>query len=138
MLQPKRTKYRKMHRGKMKGLRTSGSTLVFGDFGLKAEEPTWLTSRQIESARRAITGHVRRGGQIWIRVFPDRPVSARPAETRMGGGKGAVDHWVAAVRRGRVIFEMADVPEDLAREALRLASHKLPMPTRIVARSEEI
>ena len=138
MLQPKRTKYRKMHRGKMKGLRTAGSTLVFGDFGLKAEEPTWLTSRQIESARRAITGHVRRGGQIWIRVFPDRPVSARPAETRMGGGKGAVDHWVAAVRRGRVIFEMADVPEDLAREALRLASHKLPMPTRIVARSEEI
>ena len=138
MLQPKRTKYRKMHRGRMKGLRTGGSTLVFGDFGLKAEEPSWLTSRQIESARRAITGHVRRGGQIWIRVFPDRPVSARPAETRMGGGKGAVDHWVAAVRRGRVLFEMADVPEDLAREALRLASHKLPIPTRIVARSEEI
>ncbi len=127
-----------MHRGRLKGIRTAGSTLVFGDFGLKAEQPAWLTSRQIESARRAITGHVRRGGQIWIRVFPDRPVSARPAETRMGGGKGAVDHWVAPVRRGRMLFEMADVPEDLAREALRLASHKLPIPTRIVSRSEDV
>ncbi|MBT4126039.1 MAG: 50S ribosomal protein L16 [Chloroflexi bacterium] len=137
MLQPKRTKYRKEHRGRMNGIRTKGSTLVFGDFGLKAVGPGWVTAREIEAARRAITGYVKRGGQVWVRLFPDKPVSARPAETRMGGGKGAVDHWVAVVHRGRMLYEMADVPEDLAREALRRAAHKLNIPTKIVSRSEE-
>jgi|TARA_B110001454_G_scaffold153723_1_gene143022 large subunit ribosomal protein L16 len=121
----------------MNGIRTKGSTLVYGDFGLKAESPGWVTAREIEAARRAITGYVKRGGQVWVRLFPDKPVSSRPAETRMGGGKGAVDHWVAVVRRGRMLYEMADVPEDLAREALRRAAHKLSIPTKIVARSEE-
>jgi large subunit ribosomal protein L16 len=121
----------------MNGIRTKGSTLVYGDFGLKAEGPGWVTAREIEAARRAITGYVKRGGQVWVRLFPDKPVSSRPAETRMGGGKGAVDHWVAVVRRGRMLYEMADVPEDLAREALRRAAHKLSIPTKIVARSEE-
>ena len=138
MLQPKRTKFRKQHRGRMNGLRTAGSTLAFGDFGLKAMDPVWLTSRQIEAARRAITGYVKRGGQIWIRVFPDKPVSARPAETRMGGGKGATDHWVAVVRRGRVMFEVADIPEATAREALRRAANKLPLQSRIISRADEI
>ncbi|MDA0595986.1 MAG: 50S ribosomal protein L16 [Chloroflexi bacterium] len=137
MLQPKRTKFRKEHRGRMNGIRTKGSTMAFGDFGLKAEGPGWVTAREIEAARRAITGYVKRGGQVWVRLFPDKPVSSRPAETRMGGGKGAVDHWVAVVRRGRMLYEMADVPEDLAREALRRAAHKLSIPTKIVARSEE-
>ena len=137
MLQPKRTKYRKEHRGRMNGIRTKGSTLVFGDFGLKAVGPGWVTAREIEAARRAITGYVKRGGQVWVQLFPDKPVSARPAETRMGGGKGAVDHWVAVVHRGRMLYEMADVPEDLAREALRRAAHKLNIPTKIVSRSEE-
>ena len=137
MLQPKRTKFRKEHRGRMNGIRTKGSTLVYGDFGLKAENPGWVTAREIEAARRAITGYVKRGGQVWVRLVPDKPVSSRPAETRMGGGKGAVDHWVAVVRRGRMLYEMADVPEDLAREALRRAAHKLSIPTKIVARSEE-
>ena len=136
MLQPARTKFRKDRRGRRKGLSVAGSTLVFGDFGLKAETPAWLTQRQIEAARRAITGYVKRGGQIWIRVFPDKPVSSRPAETRMGGGKGAVDHWVAVVRRGRVLFEMADVPEDAARQALKRAADKLPLKTRIVTRAD--
>jgi large subunit ribosomal protein L16 len=121
----------------MNGIRTKGSTMVYGDFGLKAEGPGWVTAREIEAARRAITGYVKRGGQVWVRLFPDKPVSSRPAETRMGGGKGAVDHWVAVVRRGRMLYEMADVPEDLAREALRRAAHKLSIPTKIVARSEE-
>jgi large subunit ribosomal protein L16 len=121
----------------MNGIRTKGSTLVFGDFGLKAVGPGWVTAREIEAARRAITGYVKRGGQVWVRLFPDKPVSARPAETRMGGGKGAVDHWVAVVHRGRMLYEMADVPEDLAREALRRAAHKLNIPTKIVSRSEE-
>ena len=121
----------------MNGIRIKGSTLVYGDFGLKAESPGWVTAREIEAARRAITGYVKRGGQVWVRLFPDKPVSSRPAETRMGGGKGAVDHWVAVVRRGRMLYEMADVPEDLAREALRRAAHKLSIPTKIVARSEE-
>jgi large subunit ribosomal protein L16 len=137
MLQPKRTQFRKQHRGRMNGIRTKGSTMVYGDFGLKAEGPGWVTAREIEAARRAITGYVKRGGQVWVRLFPDKPVSSRPAETRMGGGKGAVDHWVAVVRRGRMLYEMADVPEDLAREALRRAAHKLSIPTKIVARSEE-
>ncbi len=137
MLQPKRTKFRKEHRGRMSGIRTKGSTLVYGDFGLKAVGPGWVTAREIEAARRAITGYVKRGGQVWVRLFPDKPVSSRPAETRMGGGKGAVDHWVAVVHRGRMLYEMADVPEELAREALRRAAHKLSIPTKIIARSEE-
>lgn len=122
----------------MNGIRTKGSTLVYGDFGLKAVGPGWVSAREIEAARRAITGYVKRGGQVWVRLFPDKPVSARPAETRMGGGKGAVDRWVAVVHRGRMLYEMADVPEEAAREALRRAAHKLNIPTKIVARSEEL
>lgn len=136
MLMPKRTKYRKYHRGRMKGVAGRGNTLSFGDFGLQALEPCWMTSRQIEAARRAIVRYVRRGGKLWIRVFPDKPVTAKAAETRMGGGKGAVDHWVAVVKPGRVIFEIAGVQEDAAREAMRLASHKLPIKTRFVTREE--
>jgi len=137
MLQPKRTKFRKEHRGRMNGIRAKGSTLVSGEFGLKAVGPGWVTAREIEAARRAITGYVKRGGQVWVRLFPDKPVSSRPAETRMGGGKGAVDHWVAVVHRGRMLYEMADVPEVDAREALRRAAHKLSIPTKIVSRSDE-
>ena len=134
MLQPKRVKYRLHHRGRMKGVAVAGSTINLGEYALKATEPAWLTSRQIEAARVAMTRHARRGGRIWIRVFPDKSVTARPAETRMGSGKSAVDHWVAVVRPGRVLFEMAGVEESVAREALRLAASKLPMGTRIVAR----
>ncbi|MBF16114.1 MAG: 50S ribosomal protein L16 [Chloroflexi bacterium] len=137
MLQPKRTKYRKFHRGRMKGIRTKGSSMVYGEFGLKAEGPGWVSAREIEAARRAITGYVKRGGQLWVRLFPDKAISARPAETRMGGGKGAVDRWVAVVRRGRILYEIADVSDDDAREALRRAAHKLSVPTRIVSRSDE-
>lgn len=136
MLQPSRTKYRKQQRGKMRGMALRGSTISNGDFALKAQESSWITARQIESARRAITGHVKRGGQIWIRVFPDKPVSARPAETRMGGGKGAVDRWVSVVKKGRILFEIGDVPEDVAREALKRAGHKLPISTKIISREE--
>ncbi|HSR29444.1 MAG TPA: 50S ribosomal protein L16 [Anaerolineae bacterium] len=136
MLMPKRTKYRKMHRGRMKGTAGRGNTLSFGEYGLQALEPCWMTSRQIEAARRAIVRHVKRGGKLWIRVFPDKPVTAKPAETRMGGGKGAVDHWVAVIKPGRVIFEMAGVQEEAAREAMRLASHKLPIKTRFVTRQD--
>ncbi|MCY4475127.1 MAG: 50S ribosomal protein L16 [Chloroflexi bacterium] len=138
MLQPRRTKFRKQHRGKMKGVANRGSTLAFGDFGLKAVDASWVTSRQIESGRRAITGYVQRGGQVWIRIFPDKPVSSRPAETRMGGGKGAIDHWVAPVRRGKIIFEIADVSEAAAREALRRAGAKFPMAVKIVSRADEL
>ena len=134
MLQPSRVKYRNKQRGRMKGVSLAGSTVTFGDYGLKAMEPAWLTSRQIEAARRAITRYVRRDGRMWIRVFPDKSVTARAAETRMGSGKGPVDHWVAVVKPGRVLFEMAGVPETDAREALRLASTKLPISTKIVAR----
>ena len=137
MLQPKRTKYRKFHRGRMKGIRTKGSSMVYGEFGLKAEGPGWVSAREIEAARRAITGYVKRGGQLWVRLFPDKAISARPAETRMGGGKGAVDRWVAVVRRCRILYEIADVSDDDAREALRRAAHKLSVPTRIVSRSDE-
>jgi large subunit ribosomal protein L16 len=112
--------------------------MQYGEFGLKAEGPGWVSAREIESARRAITGYVKRGGQLWIRLFPDKPVSARPAETRMGGGKGAVDRWVAVVKRGRMLYEIADVPEEAAREALRRAGHKLSIPTRIVSRTDEL
>jgi large subunit ribosomal protein L16 len=138
MLLPKRTKYRKQHRGRMKGRAGRGNTLSFGEYGLQALEPCWMTSRQIEAARRAIVRHVKRGGKLWIRVFPDKPVTAKPAETRMGGGKGAVDHWVAVVKPGRMIFEIAGVPEEAARESMRLASHKLPIRTRFVSRQDMV
>ncbi|MGH2461485.1 MAG: 50S ribosomal protein L16 [Chloroflexota bacterium] len=134
MLMPKRVKYRKVHRGRMKGKATSGNTLAFGDFGIITTEPAWLESKQIEAARRAMTHHMKRGGQIWIRVFPDKPVSAKPAEVRMGGGKGAPDHWVAVIKPGRVLFEIGGVTEVVAREAMRLAGHKLPVETRFVQR----
>lgn len=134
MLQPKRVKYRNHRRGRRKGSATSGTDVQLGDFGLKSLGTAWVTSRQIEAARRAMTRHVRRGGKVWIRIFPDKSVTSRPAETRMGGGKGAVDHWVAVVKPGRIMFEMAGVPEEIAREALKLASDKLPIPTKIVER----
>ena len=134
MLQPKRVKYRKSHRGRRKGIATSGSEVEFGDFGLQALEPAWITSQQIEAARRAITHHIRRGGNVWVRIFPDKPVTKKPAETRQGGGKGAPDHWVAVVRPGRIMFEMGGVSEATAKEAMRLAAHKLPINSRFVAR----
>ena len=134
MLQPKRVKFRKSQRGRLKGKAYSGNKVDFGEFGLQALKPAWITSRQIEAARRAIVHHIKRGGQVWVRIFPDKPVTARPPETRMGKGKGAVDHWVAVVKPGRVLFEIAGIREDMAREALRLASHKLPIPTRLITR----
>ena len=134
MLQPKRVKYRKSHKGRRRGKAQSGNTIIFGDFGLQALESAWLTSRQIEATRRAITRHVRRGGNIWVRIFPDKPVTKKPAETRMGGGKGAPDHWVAVVKQGGILFEMSGVSEEIAREAMRLASHKLPISTKFVVR----
>ncbi len=136
MLMPKRVKYRKQMRGRMRGRATRGTSISFGDYGLQSLEPAWLTSRQIEAARRAIVRYVRRGGKVWIRVFPDKPVTAKPAETRMGSGKGAVDHWVAVIKPGRVLFEIAGVTEEQAKEAMRLASHKLPMKTQFVSRME--
>lgn len=136
MQQPKRVKYRKQHRGRLKGKAHSGSTLVFGEYGLQALEPVWMTARQIEAARRAVTRHVRRGGKLWIRVFADKPVTAKPAETRMGGGKGPHDHWVAVVRPGRVIFEIAGIRAEDAREALRLAEDKLPIRCRFLSKDE--
>jgi large subunit ribosomal protein L16 len=136
MLMPKRMKYRKQHRGRMRGEAGRGNSLSFGEFGLQALEPCWMTSRQIEAARRAIVRHVKRGGKLWIRVFPDKPVTARAAETRMGKGKGVVDHYVAVVKPGRMLFEIAGVQEEAAREAMRLASHKLPIKTRFVSREE--
>ena len=134
MLQPKRVKYRNHHRGRRKGMATSGSSLNFGEYGLKATENAWITSRQIEAARRAMTRYARRGGRMWIRVFPDKSVTARAAETWMGKGKGAPDHWVAVIKPGRVLFEMAGIPEDIAKHALTLAASKMPMGTRIVSR----
>ncbi|MBI4201032.1 MAG: 50S ribosomal protein L16 [Chloroflexi bacterium] len=136
MLQPKRVKYRKMHRGRRKGNAQSGNQIVFGEFGLKAMEPAWVTARQIEAARRAITRHFRRGGQIWVRVFPDKPATKKPAETRQGGGKGPTDHWVAVVRPGRILFEVAGIPPKTAAEALELASQKLPIEVRLVSREQ--
>jgi large subunit ribosomal protein L16 len=136
MLQPRRVKYRKVHRGRLKGKAQSGNTVAFGEYGLQALEPSWLTSRQIEAARRAIVRHVRRGGQVWIRVFPDKPVTKKPAETRMGGGKGSPDHWVAVIKPGRILFELAGVKEETAKEALSLASHKLPIAVQFVTRDE--
>jgi len=136
MLMPKRVKDRKHQRGRMKGQASRGVELAFGDYGLQALEPCWMTSRQIEAARRAIVRRVRRGGKLWIRVFPDKPVTAKPAETRMGKGKGAVDHWVAVVKPGRILFEITGVSEQEAREAMHLASYKLPIRTRFVTREE--
>jgi large subunit ribosomal protein L16 len=132
MDQPKRVKYRKTQRGRRTGKAHSGNTVSFGDFGLQAMESAWLTSAQIEAARRAITRHIRRGGQVWIRIFPDKPVTKKPAETRMGSGKGLPDHWVAVVKAGKIMFEMAGVGEKVAKDAIRLAAHKLPLKTRFV------
>jgi large subunit ribosomal protein L16 len=137
MLSPRRTKFRKQQRGRMRGQATRGNTLNFGDFALQAQEPAWITSRQIEAGRRAITRYIRRGGKIWIRIFPDKPITMRPAETRMGSGKGNPEFWVAVVKPGRILFEIAGVPEETAREALRLASHKLPIKTKFISRQAE-
>ncbi|NWF58723.1 MAG: 50S ribosomal protein L16 [Fischerella sp.] len=137
MLSPRRTKFRKQQRGRMKGLATAGSTLNFGDFALQAQEPAWITARQIEASRRAMTRYIRRGGKIWIRIFPDKPVTMRPAETRMGSGKGSPEYWVAVVKPGRILFEIAGVPEATAREAMRLAAYKLPIKTKFISRSEQ-
>src|SRR5579885_3367885 len=134
MLQPKKTKYRKAHKGRIHGVATSGATLAFGEYGLKAMEPERVTARQIEAARRAITRHMKRAGRVWIRVFPDVPVSKKPAEVRMGSGKGAPEFWVARVKPGRVLFELDGVPVTVAKEALDLAAAKLPIKTRFVAR----
>ncbi|WP_017314767.1 50S ribosomal protein L16 [Mastigocladopsis repens] len=137
MLSPRRTKFRKQQRGRMTGLASRGSTLNFGDFALQALEPCWITSRQIEASRRAMTRYIRRGGKIWIRIFPDKPVTMRPAETRMGSGKGSPEYWVAVVKPGRILFEIAGVPEATAREAMRLAAYKLPIKTKFITRSQE-
>lgn len=134
MLSPRRTKFRKQQRGRMRGQATRGNDLNFGDFALQALEPCWITSRQIEAARRAMTRYIRRGGKIWIRIFPDKPVTMRAAETRMGSGKGAPEYWVSVVKPGRVLFEIAGVTEEIAREAMRLAAFKLPIKTKFIAR----
>lgn len=138
MLQPKRVKFRKSHKGHRRGKAHSGTAVAFGDFGLQAMASAWLTARQIEAARRAITHHVRRGGNIWVCIFPDKPVTKKAAETRMGSGKGAPDHWVAVVKPGRMLFEMSGVDEAVAKEAMRLASHKLPIDTRFVVRETAV
>ena len=137
MLLPKRVKYRRVHRGRMTGKATRGNKIAYGEFGLQAMEPGWITSNQIEAARIAMTRYTKRGGQVWIKIFPDKPVTKKPAETRMGSGKGSPEFWVAVVKPGRILFEIAGVSEEVAREALRLASHKLPIKTKIVARTEE-
>ena len=137
MLQPKRVKHRKVHRGKMRGMASGGNQVSFGEYGLQAVGRAWVEARQIEAARRAITHYVRRGGKVWIRIFPDKSVTAKPAETRMGSGKGNPDHWVAVVKPGRMLFELAGVQREVAQEAMRLAAHKLPLETRFVARERE-
>ncbi|GCF08984.1 50S ribosomal protein L16 [Dictyobacter arantiisoli] len=136
LLAPSRTKYRRQHRGRMRGEAIRGSSISFGEYGLQALEACWMEARQIESARIALTRFMKRGGKVWIRVFPDKPISAKPAETRMGSGKGAVDHWVAVVKPGRIIFEIGGVSEEIAKEAVRLAGHKLPVRTRFIKRGE--
>ena len=136
MLMPKRVKRRRVHRGRMKGKATKGNTITYGDYGLTATECGWITSNQIEAARIAMTRYVKRGGKVWIKIFPDKPVTATPAETRMGKGKGALEYWVAVVKPGRVMFEIAGVPEETAREALRLATHKLPIKCKVVSRED--
>ena len=132
MLMPKRSKYRRVQRGRMKGKATRGNTVTYGEYGLQAMEPAWITSNQIEAARIAMTRYIKRGGQVWIKIFPDKPVTEKPAETRMGSGKGSPEYWVAVVKPGRIMFEMAGIPEDQAREAMRLASHKLPIKCKFV------
>ena len=134
MLSPKRTKFRKHHRGRMRGKAIRGNTLVFGDFGLQTLESSWITSRQIEAARRAMTRQVRRGGKIWIRLFPDKPVTMRPAETRMGSGKGAVEYWVAVVHPGKILYEIKGISETIARQALRIAAYKMPIKTKFLTK----
>jgi large subunit ribosomal protein L16 len=136
MLMPKRVKHRKEQRGRMRGQAQRGNEVSFGEYGMQAQEPAWLTARQIEAARVAMTRHIKRGGKVWIRIFPSKPVTAKPAETRMGKGKGAPEDWVAVVKPGRVLFELSGVSEELAREALRLASQKLPIKTKFVIRRE--
>ena len=137
MLMPKRVKRRRVFRGRMKGSAHRGNTVTYGEYGLVALEPAWVTSNQIEAARVAMTRYIKRGGQVWIKIFPDKPVTEKPAETRMGSGKGSPEYWVAVVKPGRVMFEIAGVPEDVAREALRLASHKLPIKTKVLAKGAE-
>ena len=136
MLMPKRVKFRKQHRGRMKGKAHKGNTVTYGEYGLVATEPCWITSRQIEAARIAMTRYIKRGGKVWIKIFPDKPVTAKPAETRMGSGKGSPEYWVAVVKPGRVMFEMAGVDETTAKEAMRLAAHKLPIKCKFVKREE--
>jgi large subunit ribosomal protein L16 len=136
MLMPKRVKYRRQHRGKMRGQAKGGTTVSFGDYGLQATEASWITSRQIEAARIAMTRYMKRGGKVWIKIFPDKPYTAKPLEVRMGSGKGAPEGWVAVVKPGKIMFEIAGVSEEVAREALRLASHKLPIKTKFVKREE--
>ena len=136
MLLPKRVKYRRVHRGRLTGKATRGNKITYGEFGLVALEPAWITSNQIEAARIAMTRYTKRGGQVWIKIFPDKPITEKPAETRMGSGKGSPEYWVAVVKPGRVMFEIAGVSEEVAREALRLASHKLPIKTKILKRED--
>ena len=137
MLMPKRVKYRRVHRGRMKGKATRGNFVAYGEFGLQATEPSWITSNQIEAARIAMTRYTKRGGQVWIKIFPDKPVTAKPAETRMGSGKGSPEYWVAVVKPGRILFEMGGVDESIAREAMRLAMHKLPIKCKFVKKETE-
>ncbi len=137
MLSPRRTKFRKQQRGRMRGQATRGNAINFGEFALQAQEPAWITSRQIEASRRAMNRYIRRGGKIWIRIFPDKPVTMRPAETRMGSGKGNPEFWVAVVKPGRILFEIGGVPEETAREAMRLAAYKLPIKTKFIIREAE-
>ena len=138
MLAPKRVKFRKMHKGRMKGTGERGAEVSYGEYGLKATEPGWITSRQIEAARIAMTRYVKRGGKIWIRIFPDKPITKKPAETRMGSGKGSPEYWVAVVKPGRVLYEMGGVDESVAREAFRLAAYKLPLATKFIAREADL
>ncbi len=137
MLLPKRVKYRRVHRGRMTGKATRGNTLAYGEFGLQALEPAWITSNQIEAARIAMTRYIKRGGKVWIKIFPDKPITEKPAETRMGSGKGSPEYWVAVVKPGRIMFEIDGVSEELAREAMRLAMHKLPVKCKFVKREEK-
>ena len=137
MLIPKRVKYRRVHRGRMKGLAQKGNTITYGDYGLQALEPAWITSNQIEAARRAMTRYIKRGGNVWIKIFPHKSVTKKPAEVRMGSGKGAPEYWVAVVKPGRVLFEINGIEEEVAREAMRLAAHKLPIKTKFVSRESE-
>ena len=137
MLLPKRVKYRRVHRGRMKGKATRGNVVTYGDFGLQALEPAWITSNQIEAARIAMTRYIKRGGQVWIKIFPDKPITEKPAETRMGSGKGSPEYWVAVVKPGRVMFEIGGVSEELARESMRLAMHKLPIKCKFIVKEQE-